>query len=41
MQEYGEPIILLQNAASLFYSLVEQTGPLVAADLIDIAKKVW
>ncbi len=40
-KEFGEPAVLLENPKSMFYSLVEQTGPIVAAQLTDIAKQVY
>jgi hypothetical protein len=40
MKEIGEPAVLLENPKSMFYSLVEQTGPIVASHLTEMAKQV-
>ena len=40
LKEFGEPAVLLENPKSMFYSLVEQTGPIVASQLTDMAKQV-
>ena len=40
MKEIGEPAVLLENPKSMFYSLVEQTGPIVASHLREMAKQV-
>ncbi|XP_045033102.1 ATP-binding cassette subfamily C member 4 isoform X3 [Daphnia magna] len=39
LKEFGEPAILLENPKSMFYSLVEQTGPIVATHLTELAKQ--
>lgn len=41
VQEFGEPAVLLENPKSMFYSLVEQTGPVTAAQLTEMAKQVF
>lgn len=41
LKEFGEPAVLLENPKSLFYSLVEQTGAIIAAQLKEIAKEVF
>ncbi|XP_057378671.1 LOW QUALITY PROTEIN: ATP-binding cassette sub-family C member 4-like [Daphnia carinata] len=39
LKEFGEPAVLLENPKSMFYSLVEQTGPIVATQLTELAKQ--
>ncbi|XP_046447926.1 ATP-binding cassette sub-family C member 4-like [Daphnia pulex] len=39
LKEFGEPAVLLENPKSMFYSLVEQTGPIVASQLTELAKQ--
>lgn len=41
VQEFNEPAVLLENPKSMFYSLVEQTGPVVASQLTEMAKQVY
>ncbi|XP_061735042.1 ATP-binding cassette sub-family C member 4-like isoform X3 [Nerophis ophidion] len=40
VQEYDEPYVLLQNEDGLFYQMVQQTGRVEAASLLDTAKQV-
>ncbi|XP_057378654.1 ATP-binding cassette sub-family C member 4-like [Daphnia carinata] len=39
LKEFDEPAVLLENPTSMFYSLVEQTGPIVATQLTELAKQ--
>lgn len=41
IKEFDEPYTLLQNQDSMFYKLVQETGPVISAQLFDIAKEAY
>ena len=41
LKEFEEPHLLLQNKYSYFYKLVEQTGSISAAQLVEVARKAY